>query len=88
MKILIASDFFTDFELIEAPSREVAEEYILANFNYAEAPQVTILGSQDTMATEEATYQADTILYISDYESEELWHYTQYFIKTGTKNID
>lgn len=71
MRILIASDFFTDFELIEAPSREVAEEYIIANLNNEEAPSVEIIGSQDTMVTEEATYQADTILYISDYESEE-----------------
>ena len=67
MTILITSDFYTDFELIEVESDKDAENYIQACISNTELPQVTIIGSSDNLTSDEAIERADKIIYISDY---------------------
>ena len=72
MKFLITQDFFTDYELVEAPDQLSAEAYIIDCLNYNEPDQdIKLLGTSDTMSHDEAREQADTILYVTDYMTEE-----------------
>lgn len=68
MKILITSDFYYDFELIEADSVASAEKYIYACLNNKDLPQdITVLGSSNDMDIDEVLAQAEKILYLTDY---------------------
>lgn len=71
MKFIIANDFYTDFEVIEAPTREDAEVYIIDCLNHNEPDDnITVIGSSedDTTTLEEWRAKADETLWVTDYE--------------------
>lgn len=69
MKILIAADFYTEFELYETESpADLIEQ---ATSAYMDGTDIDtnkhrLIGSQDDMTAEEATAQADEIIYTSE----------------------
>ena len=65
MRILITTDFFYEFELIETDNAQNAINYIKSNGE--ENENIKVLGFHDTLTTEEARKNADLILYITDY---------------------
>lgn len=65
MVFLIASDFFTDYELVKADSLEIVASYILSEGK--EAQGIKILCDNDNTDLETARSKADQIIYISDY---------------------
>lgn len=65
MKILIASDFYYEYELIETNDPQNAVKYIRSDFQNAE--NVTVLGFHDTISKKNAIKQADLILFITDF---------------------
>ena len=65
MKILIATDFFYEFELIETDNAQNAINYVKSNGE--ENENIKVLGYHDTLATEEARKNADLTLYITDF---------------------
>lgn len=68
MKVLVTSDFYSDFELIETDSIESAEQYIMAGIEGRELPQnITVISSSNGTSGEDAISQADKILYVSEY---------------------
>lgn len=68
MKILITSDFYYDFELIETDSVASAENYIYACLNNKDIPtNISVLGSSNDMDEDEVLRQADEILYLTEY---------------------
>lgn len=68
MKILITSDFYYDYELIETDSVASAEKYIYACLNNKDIPtNIFLLGSSNDMDTDEVLRQADEVLYLTEY---------------------
>lgn len=74
MKFIITNDFYTDFEVIEAPTREDAEKYItdcLNCLNYNETDNaITVIGSSEDcpISLDEWLAIVDGKLFVSDYE--------------------
>ena len=75
---LITADFFYEWELIKAPNKIIAEEYILQGLE--DIPDMShltnaieiITSSEDTISLDDLIKKYNPeILYISDYESEE-----------------
>ena len=68
MKILLAQEFFTDYELYETSDPELLKHKIaLALMGHdVDIKPAVILGTQDDMTTEEAEQQADEIIFLSD----------------------
>ena len=68
MKILVASDFYAEYELYETNDPEDLKEVVkrLATGEDADTSKHTVLGYQDTMDTQEAIAQADEVVFISD----------------------
>ena len=69
MKILIASDFYAEYELYETNNPEHLKQHIAELVNgddivYNE--HFECIGNQDTMDTQEAIAQADEVVFISD----------------------
>ena len=73
MIVLITSDFFAEYELIETENIDKTKERIkeaLSGKDIQIDQYYTIIGSVDNMTTEEARNQADEIIYISDFEED------------------
>ena len=70
MKILIAGDFYSEFELYETSDPDGLKDSIkrLINGEDVDTSKHTILGTHDTMETQETIKQADKVIYISDFE--------------------
>lgn len=73
MIVLITSDFFAEYELIETENIEVTKERIkdyLSGKDIQIDPYYTIIGSMDDMTAEEAQKAADEVIYLSDFEED------------------
>ena len=73
MIVLLTSDFFADYELIETENIDKTKERIKDLVNgkeFQEDKYYSIIGSVDNIGSEEARNQADEILYISDFEED------------------
>lgn len=73
MIVLVTSDFFAEYELIQTENIEVTKERIkdaLSGKDIQIDQYYTVIGSVDNMTTEEARNQADEVIYISDLEEE------------------
>jgi len=73
MIVLLTSDFFADYELIETKNIDKTKERIkdLVNGKDIQIDQYySIIGSVDNMTTQEAQAAADQVLYISDFEED------------------
>lgn len=73
MKFIIANDFFSDFEVIEAPTYADAEVYIVDMLNHNEPSEdIKVLSSSenDSQSLEEWQAETDGTLFVSDYETE------------------
>ena len=70
MRILVASDFYSEFELYETSDPDGLKDSIkrLINGEDVDTNKHTILGTHDTIETQEAITQADEVIYISDFE--------------------
>jgi hypothetical protein len=71
MKILIASDFYAEFELYETEKPNGLKNWVALSMISPDPirldPKVhKLIGSQDDMTAEEATAQADEIIYTSE----------------------
>ena len=70
MKILIATDFYAEYELYETDKPEGLKNYIslmlLGSDIELDENKYKLIGNQDTIETQEAIEQADKIIYISD----------------------
>lgn len=70
MKIMIASDFYCEYEIYEtsAPDdlRAWIKDMINGRFSKLDETKHKVIGSQDDMDTESAVSMADEILYDSD----------------------
>lgn len=68
MKILVASDFYSEFELYETSDPNGLKDNIkrLINGEDVDISKHTILGTHDTIDTQEAIAQADKIIYTSE----------------------
>lgn len=68
MKILIAGDFYSEFELYETSDPDGLKDSIkrLINGEDVDTNKHTILGTHDTINTQEAIAQADEVVFISD----------------------
>ena len=67
MKVMIASDFFYEWELYEADDLNRFKQYAKNLLNNKEnLTEYRIIGSQDTMELSEAQEQADKIIYTSE----------------------
>ena len=73
MILLVTSDFFADYELIETENIDETKKRIkdLVSGKDVKIDQYySIIGSVDNMTAEDARNQADEIIYISDFEEE------------------
>lgn len=73
MIVLLTSDFFADYELIETENIDKTKERIkdLVSGKDIQIDQYySIIGSVDNMTTQEAQAAADQVLYISDFEED------------------
>lgn len=73
MIVLVTSDFFADYELIETENIDETKKRIkdLVSGKDVKIDQYySIIGSVDNMTAEDARNQADEIIYISDFEEE------------------
>ena len=73
MKVLIAADFFTEFELYETSKPNglknwVALSLLSAAPIYLDPTKYRLIGNHENMTTEEATKRADKIFYTSEIE--------------------
>ena len=73
MIVLLTSDFFAEYELIETENIDKTKERIKDLINGKEIQEdeyYSIIGSVDNIESEEARNQADEIIYISDFEED------------------
>ena len=73
MIVLVTSDFFAEYELIQTENIEVTKERIkdaLSGKDIQIDQYYTVIGSVDNMEASEAREKADQIIYISDLEEE------------------
>jgi hypothetical protein len=73
-KIMIAADFYTEFELYETESpADLIEQATSAYMDGAEidTSKHRLIGSQDSMTAEEARDQADEIIFTSELDEED-----------------
>ena len=73
MIVLLTSDFFAEYELIQTENIDKTKERIkdaLSGKDMQIDQYYTIIGSMDDMTAEEAQAAADQVLYISDFEEE------------------
>ena len=73
MIVLLTSDFFADYELIETENIDKTRKKIkdLVSGKDIQIDQYySIIGSVDNMTTQEAQAAADQVLYISDFEED------------------
>ena len=72
MKVLITSDFYSDFELYETEHLNGLKNWIALSI-VSDKPidldpkQYKLIGNQDTMDTQDAIDQADETLFTSDF---------------------
>lgn len=71
MKVLITSDFYSEYELYETENINGLKNYaalMVLNTPDLELDEnkYKLIGNQDTMTTEEAIKQADEIIYIDE----------------------
>ena len=75
MKVLITSDFYSEYELYETDNLAGLKNYValMANGGDTELDpkQYKLLGTDDNITTEDVIKMADEIIYISDYEEYE-----------------
>ncbi len=76
MKVLITSDFYSEYELYETDNPTGLKNYVALMANgYDVDPdpkQYRLLGSDSDFTTCEAIEMADEIIYVSDYIHEEV----------------
>ena len=73
MIVLVTSDFFAEYELIQTENIEITKERIkeaLSGKDIQIDQYYTVIGSVDNMEASEAREKADQIIYISDLEEE------------------
>lgn len=72
MKFLIAADFYSETELIEAPDKLTAEQYIIDMINYNEpSEEIKVIYHNGETLLDDLMAEADEILFITDYMPEE-----------------
>ena len=73
MIVLLTSDFFADFELIETENIDKTKGRIkeaLSGKDIQIDQYYTVIGSSDNMTTEEAQKAANEVIYLSDFEED------------------
>ena len=73
MIVLLTSDFFADYELIETENIDETKKRIkdLVSGKDVKIDQYySIIGSVDDMTAQDARNQADEIIYVSDFEED------------------
>lgn len=68
MKVLISSDFYENFELIEVKKKADAFDYVVDCLEGNEPKNFTLIASSDCMSSDDAREKADLILFTSDFE--------------------
>lgn len=68
MKILIASDFYYEYELYKTSNRDNLIKHIKALASGAPviSEGLELIGDQDTIDTQDAIQQADEIIYVNE----------------------
>lgn len=73
MIVLVTSDFFADFELIQTENIDKTKDRIkeaLSGKDIQIDQYYTVIGSSDDTTTEEAQKAADEVIYLSDFEED------------------
>lgn len=72
MTFLIVTDYYDEYEVIEAPDKGAAEVYIIDMLNHNEPDkEVKRLGGSESLTLEDIrhNYKIDETLFLSDYEA-------------------